>query len=96
MKFEKDLLPKFSKPLGKIVEQGSKDGLFDCKYADYAALYILNVNLSLGIGADFYNKPIEEQKEMIFIVFNMIERILGAKPGIFFEYMKKQNMEVEF
>ena len=96
IKFEKNLLPKFSKPLSRIIEQGVKEGFFDCKYPDFAALYILNVNISIGIGADFYSKSVEEQKKLIIIVFDMIERILGAKPGLFFDYMKKQNMEVEF
>ena len=96
IKFEKKLLPRFSKPLGEIVHQGIDEGFFDCKYPDYAALYILNVNISMGLGGNFYNKPVKEQKEIIFVVFNMIERILGAKPGIFFEYVKKQNLEVKF
>lgn len=96
IKFEKNLLPKFSKPLSKIIEQGVKEGFFDCKYPDFAALYILNVNISVGVGTDLYDKSVEEQKKLIFIVFDMIERILGAKPGLFFEYMKKQNLEVKF
>jgi len=96
IKFEKNLLPKFSKPLSRIIEQGVKEGFFDCKYPDFAALYILNVNISVGVGTDLYDKSVEEQKKLIFIVFDMIERILGAKPGLFFEYMKKQNLEVKF
>ena len=96
MKFEKELLPKFSKPLSKIIKHGVKEGFFDCKYPEYAALYVLNVNISLGVSGDFYNKSIEKQRELIFIVFNMIERILGAKTGIFFQYIKKQKLEVEF
>ena len=96
IKFEKELLPRFSKPLAEIIKQGVKEGFFDCKYADYAALYVLNVNISLGIGSDFYDKPVEEQRELIFIVFNMIERILGAKSGIFLKYIKKQNLKVKF
>jgi len=96
IKFENDLLPKFSKPLSKIIKQGIAEGFFDCKYPEYAALYILNVNITISAGNDIYNKSVEEQKEIIFIVFDMMERILGAKPGIFFEYMKKQNLEAKF
>jgi len=96
LKFEKDLLPKLGRPLSKIIKQGVDQGLFDCEFVDIAALYILNINVSMSVAKDLYNKSPDEQKKLIFIIFTIIERILGAKPGIFIEYIKKEKMEVGF
>jgi len=96
VKFQKNSIPIASKPIEKIIKQGVKEGFFNTNYPKIAAYALLHVNLSIATDHDFFEKNKIERKKIIFITFDLIERIIGAKPGIFIENLKKNNVEVDF
>ncbi len=96
VKFQKNSIPKASKHVEKIIKQGVKEGYFNTPYPKIAAYAMLHVNLSIATDHDFFEKNKIERSKIIFITFDLIERIFGAKTGIFIEYLKKQNVEVDF
>lgn len=91
LKLENKMYPVITPKFEKIVRQGLKEGVFDTKYPKEAATVIITSIGSLS--------PLEEHQhslkngvpdiKRIKMFFDLVERILGAKRGLFMRHMKK-------
>jgi len=93
IKFEKRvphiIIPIFS----RMIEEGVDDGFFDVRYPEMAALSILETAGAISHIHETYRleDKTEKMKEITDATFDFIERILGAEPGIFMEYVSKME-----
>jgi len=78
-----DILPL----LTQMIEQGISEGFFDTKYPEVASVSFLLTISAVSHGTYELKKSINGKKEKVNIIFYFIERILGAKHGIFMEYL---------
>ena len=93
IKFERKvpqiIIPVFS----RMIEEGVKEGFFDVRYPEMAALSIIETAGAISYIHETYRleENAEKIKELTDATFDFIERILGAKPGIFVEYASKME-----
>ncbi|UCG70971.1 MAG: hypothetical protein JSV09_08245, partial [Thermoplasmata archaeon] len=87
-RLEKKNLPIMADYFEKIIAQGVTEGLFDTKYPREAGIAIMAASSILGHGMDPRDTPREEVIRMVMVVTDIMERILGAKPGTFQEVLK--------
>jgi AcrR family transcriptional regulator len=66
--------------LGKVIEQGNKEGVFNAPYAQDSAEILLAAAHALFDNIQFRQSPKEMQRKMLAFLFNA-ERILGATEG---------------
>jgi len=88
IKFERKvpqiIIPVFS----RMIEEGVEEGFFDVRHPEMAALSIMKTAGAISHIHETYRleENAEKIKELTDATFDFIERILGAKPGIFMEY----------
>nr|QNO44584.1 HTH-type transcriptional regulator BetI [Methanosarcinales archaeon ANME-2c ERB4]QNO44984.1 HTH-type transcriptional regulator BetI [Methanosarcinales archaeon ANME-2c ERB4]QNO45040.1 HTH-type transcriptional regulator BetI [Methanosarcinales archaeon ANME-2c ERB4] len=93
IKFEKRvpqiIIPIFS----RMIEEGVDEGFFDVRYPEMAALSIIETAGAISHIHETYRleDKTEKMKEITDATFDFIERILGAEPGIFMEYVSKME-----
>lgn len=88
-KLEKKILPKISPVFQHIIEQGINEGLFTTKHPGEAAKVILTSTQSLFEGQHFVTGDTKPKRKTIEAIFDITERILGAKPGAFLSGVKQ-------
>ncbi len=93
IKFEKRvpqiIIPVFS----RMIEEGVEEGFFDVRHLEMAALSIMKTAGAISHIHETYRleENTDRMKEVTDATFDFIERILGAKPGIFMEYASKME-----
>ena len=93
IKFERKvpqiIIPVFS----RMIEEGVEEGFFDVRHPEMAALSIIETAGAISHIHETYRleEKTERMKELTDATFDFIERILGAKPGIFMEYASKME-----
>ena len=94
IKFEKRvpqiIIPIFS----RMIEEGVDEGFFDVRYPELAALSIMETAGAISHIHETYRleDKTEKMNEITDATFDFIERILGAEPGIFMEYVSKMEV----
>jgi hypothetical protein len=93
IKFERKvpqiIIPMFS----RMIEEGIEEGFFNVKYPEMAALSIMETAGAISHIHETcrLEENTEKIKEITDATFDFIERILGAKPGIFMEYASRME-----
>ncbi|RZN31605.1 MAG: TetR/AcrR family transcriptional regulator [Methanosarcinales archaeon] len=93
VKFEKRV-PQIIIPLfSRMITEGVDEGFFDVRYPEMAALSILETAGAISHIHETYRlkDDAEKMNEITDATFDFIERLLGAKPGIFLEYVSKME-----
>ncbi len=92
-KFEKRVPQIIIPPFSRMIKEGADEGFFDVRYPEMAALSILETAGAISHIHETYRleDDAEKMKEITDATFDFIERILGAKPGIFMEYVSKME-----
>jgi hypothetical protein len=93
LKLEKKMYPIIIPKFEKIVLQGIEEGVFDTKYPHEAAVVIL-VSMNALTEMQEHTHNLTEgitDIDRLIMFFDLQERILGAKPGLFIKYMKKME-----
>jgi AcrR family transcriptional regulator len=93
LKIESKMYPEIIPKFEKIIHQGIDEGVFDTKYPKEAATVILisiSALTSVKEHANNLRKGVTDVDSLVMF-FDLMERILGAKRGIFMRYMKKME-----
>ena len=90
-KFEKNVPLNIIPPFCRMIEEGVRENFFNTKYPEMAALSIIGT--TFAISHWMYNREDRSGsiKKITAAIFDLIERILGAKSGIFNEYAMKMG-----
>jgi hypothetical protein len=91
LKLEKKMYPVIIPKFEKIIHQGIKEGVFETKYPhEFATVLMTSIGSLTPVQehAHNINKEALEIKNLNMF-FDLMERVLGAKPGTFSKYMKK-------
>lgn len=91
VKFEKNVPPNIIPPFCQMIEQGVQEDLFDTKYPEMAALSIIGTTFAISHWIYDKEDRAGSTKKIMAAIFDLIERILGAEPGIFMEYAIKME-----
>ena len=93
LKIEKRMYPVINPKFEKIIRQGIDEGVFDTKYPAEAAKIIMVSIATLTEIQEHVHKETEREldKAKIIMFFDLMERILGAKPGLFMKHLKKMG-----
>ena len=93
IKFEKRVPRIIIPPFSQMIEEGVDEGFFDVRYPELAALSIMETAGAISHIHETYRleDKTEKMNEITDATFDFIERILGAKPGIFREYALKME-----
>ncbi len=93
IKFEKRVPQIIIPPFSRMIEEGVEEGFFDVRYPEMAALSIIETAGAISHIHETYRleENTDRMKEITDATFDFIERILGAKPGIFMEYASKME-----
>ncbi|KAF5412780.1 MAG: TetR/AcrR family transcriptional regulator [Euryarchaeota archaeon] len=96
IKFEKSVPQIIIPPFSRMIEEGVDAGFFDVRYPEMAALAIIETAGAISHIHETYRleDKAEKMKEITDATFDFIERILGAEPGIFMEYVSKMEASV--
>jgi len=86
LKFENAIPPVMIPLFGQIIKAGVSERIFNTKYPMEAALVIINSKLVLFERTYGLEGILGGPEERFNAAIDFIERILGAKPGIFKEY----------
>ena len=94
IKFEKRVPQIIIPPFSRMIEEGVDDGFFDVRYPELAALSIMETAGAISHIHETYRleDKTEKMNEITDATFDFIERILGAEPGIFMEYVSKMEV----
>ncbi|UCF07676.1 MAG: TetR/AcrR family transcriptional regulator [Thermoplasmata archaeon] len=92
-RIEKKKTPMVARYFSEIIQQGVKEGVFTTEYPKEAALAILAASSEIGHGAIREGASKVEMARLLVVSLDLMERILGAKPGTFMEITK--SMEVK-
>ena len=87
-KFEKNVPSNIIPPFCQMIEEGRNENLFNTKYPEMAALTIIGTTFALSHWM-YDEDPAGNRKIIMASIFDLIERILGARSGIFNEYAMK-------
>lgn len=90
-KFEKNVPLNIIPPFCQMIEEGVQEDLFDTKYPEMAALSIIGTTFAISHWMYDKEDRAGSTKKIMGAIFDLIERILGAKPGIFMEYAMKME-----
>jgi AcrR family transcriptional regulator len=93
LKLEKKMYPVITPKFEKIIHQGIEEGVFDTKYpGESATVIMVSIAALTEIQEHAHNltKGVTDIDRLVMF-FDLMERILGAKPGIFMKYMKKME-----
>ncbi len=88
-RFEKNVPSNIIPPLCQMIEEGVQEDLFDTKYPEMATLSIIGTTFAISHWMYDKKDRAGSTKKIMSAIFDLIERILGAKPGIFMEYAMK-------
>ena len=93
IKFEKRVPQIIIPPFSRMIEEGVRESFFNVRYPEMAALSIIETAGAISHIHETYrlNDNTEKMNEILDATFDFIERILGAKPGIFMEYASKME-----
>ena len=93
LKIEKKMYPKITPKFEKIICQGIAEGVFDTKYPGEAATVIMVSIAALTELQEHVHEADAHEVNMdrVIMFFDLMERILGAKPGTFMKYVKKMG-----
>jgi AcrR family transcriptional regulator len=93
IKFEKRVPQIIIPPFSRMIEEGVEEGFFNVKYPEMAALSIIETAGAISHIHETcrLEEKTERMKELTDATFDFIERILGAKPGIFMEYASRME-----
>jgi len=81
--FQKSLIEiilRLAPILGKVIEQGNKEGVFNTPYTQDSAEILLAAAHTLFDSVQFHRSPEEMQQKIVIFLFTA-ERILGASEG---------------
>ena len=90
-RFEKNVPSNIIPPFCQMIEEGVQEDLFDTKYPEMAALSIIGTTFAISHWMYDKEDRAGSTKKIMAAIFDLIERILGAKPGIFMEYAVKME-----
>ncbi len=90
-KFEKNVPSNIIPPFCQMIEEGVQEDFFDTKYPETAALSIIGTTFAISHWMYDREDRAGSTKKIMAAIFDLIERILGAEPGIFMEYAKKME-----
>ena len=88
-RFEKNVPSNIIPPFCQMIEQGVQEDLFDTKYPEMAALSIMGTTFAISHWMYDKEDRAGSTKKIMAAIFDLIERILGANPGIFMQYAMK-------
>ncbi|WP_455391883.1 TetR/AcrR family transcriptional regulator [[Eubacterium] cellulosolvens] len=93
LKIEKKMYPEITPKFEKIISQGVAEGVFDTKYPGEAARVIMASIAALTELKEHVHNAVTREVDMdrVKMFLDLIERILGAKPGTFMKYVKKMG-----
>ena len=92
-RLEQKNTPLIARYFARIIKQGVKEGVFDTSYPFEAALAIMATSSTVGHGIHLQTLDKEELMRLFIVNLDLMERILGAKPGTFRETI--QLLEVK-
>jgi AcrR family transcriptional regulator len=90
-KFEKNVPSNIIPPFCQMIEEGVQEHLFDTKNPEMAALSIIGTTFAISHWMYDKEDRAGSTKKIMAAIFDLVERILGAKPGIFMEYAMKME-----
>jgi len=90
-KFEKNVPSNIIPPFCQMIEEGVQEDFFDTKYPEMAALSIIGTTFAISHWMYDKEDRAGSTKKIMAAIFDLIERILGAEPGIFMEYAMKME-----
>ncbi len=90
-KFEKNVPSNIIPPLCQMIEEGVQEHLFDTKNPEMAALSIIGTTFTISHWVYDKEDRAGSTKKIMAAIFDLIERILGAEPGIFMEHAMKME-----
>lgn len=92
-RIEKKNTPMVARYFSEIIKQGVDEGVFSTDYPEEAALAILAASSEIGHGAIRRGASEEELVRLFVVSMDLMERILGAKPGTFIEITKLMGVK---
>ncbi len=90
-RFERNVPSNIIPPFCQMIEEGVQEDLFDTKYPEMAALSIIGTTFAISHWMYDKEDNAGSTKKIMAAIFDLIERILGAKPGIFMKYAIKME-----
>ena len=90
-RFEKNVPSNIIPPFCQMIEEGVQEDFFDTKYPEMAALSIIGTTFAISHWMYDKEDRAGSTKNILDAIFDLIERILGAEPGIFMEYAMKME-----
>jgi AcrR family transcriptional regulator len=90
-RFEKNVPSNIIPPFCQMIEEGVQEDFFDTKYPEMAALSIIGTTFAISHWMYDKEDRAGSTKKIMAAIFDLIERILGAEPGIFMEYTMKME-----
>jgi len=90
-RFEKNVPSNIIPPFCQMIEQGVQEDLFDTQNPEMAALSIIGTTFAISHWMYDKEDRAGSTQKIMAAIFDLIERILGAKPGIFMEYAMKME-----
>jgi len=90
-RFEKNVPSNIIPPFCQMIEEGVQEDLFDAKYPETAALSIIGTTFAISHWMYDKEDRAGSTKKIMAAIFDLIEKILGAEPGIFMEYTQKME-----
>lgn len=94
IKFEKKTPLVIIPLVAGIIEEGVREGIFDTGCPEIAALYILAPLGAISNRIYNFKDSTGGSKEMMDVVFDFTERLLGVKPGTFMQNAIKMEEKV--
>ena len=77
--------------MSKIISQGVDEKIFDTKYPEENAKAFIGVSAMVLQGIYYIKPGSEEYKRKIIATFDILERKLGAKPGLILDTFRKKG-----
>ncbi len=90
-RFEKNVPSNIMPSLCQMIEEGVQEDFFDTKYPEMAALSIIGTTFAISHWMYDKKDRAGSTEKIMAAIFDLIERILGAEPGIFMEYAMKME-----
>ncbi len=90
-RFEKNVPSNIIPLFCQMIEEGVQEDLFDTKNPEMAALSIIGTTFAISHWMYDRDDRTCSTKKIMAAIFGLIERILGAEPGIFNEYAMKME-----
>ena len=95
LKIEKRVIPLITPYMEKIIEEGNEKGVFDVKYPRATAVALLGVFDAIFEGRHEGSGRQPPEIKLVKAAFEINERILGTKPGIFMEHYNELSSKME-